>query len=67
MTNQGIINGYAIKDMRLAYNSQTDELAIGVNTYSIAGSAIGNGGPDIAKALADWEESTSPILAGTSR
>lgn len=54
MTNQGIINGYAIKDMRLAYNSQTDELAIGVNTYSIAGSAIGNGGPDIAKALADW-------------
>ncbi|AGA27310.1 hypothetical protein [Singulisphaera acidiphila] len=54
MTAQGIINGYAIKDLRLHYDSKTDVLSVGVNTYSIAGSAIGNGGPDIAKALADY-------------
>ncbi|SIO59586.1 PEP-CTERM protein-sorting domain-containing protein [Singulisphaera sp. GP187] len=54
MTAQNIINGYAIKDMRLQYDKATDTLSVGLNTYSIAGSAIGNGGPDIAKALADY-------------
>jgi hypothetical protein len=54
MTSQGIINGYAIKDIRLQYDSSTDVLSVGVNTYSIAGSAIGTGGADIAKALSDY-------------
>lgn len=44
MTAAGIINGYAIKDMRLDYDSKSDTLYVGLNTYSIAGTAVGNGG-----------------------
>jgi hypothetical protein len=51
MTSQGIINGYAIKDIRLQYDEKTDVLSVGMNSYSIAGSAIGNGGAEMAKAL----------------
>jgi hypothetical protein len=51
MTQKGIINGYAIKDMRLSYDSKTDNLYVGLNTYSIAGTAIGNGGPEIANLI----------------
>jgi len=52
MTQKGIINGYAIKDIRMKYDAQTDNLYVGLNTYSIAGTAIGNGGQDIANLLA---------------
>ncbi|WP_406695364.1 hypothetical protein V5E97_30505 [Singulisphaera sp. Ch08] len=51
MTAQGIINGYALKDMRLSYDYQSDRLYVGLNTYSIAGNAIGNGGADLANRL----------------
>jgi len=51
MTAQGIINGYALKDIRLKYDFDSDTLSVGLNTYSIAGNAIGNGGPDLAKLL----------------
>lgn len=46
MTAEGLINGYAIKDIRLSYNSSTDTLAVGVNFYGIAGNTDGtlNGG-----------------------
>lgn len=44
MTNAGIINGYAVKDARFGYDEKTDTLYVGLNTYSIAGSAVGNGG-----------------------
>jgi hypothetical protein len=40
-TSLGIINGYAIKDIREAYDSKTDTLYIGLNTYGVAGSATG--------------------------
>lgn len=40
-TAAGIINGYAIKDIREAYDSKTDTLYIGLNTYGVAGSATG--------------------------
>lgn len=52
MTAQGIINGYALKDMRMSYDSKSDTLFVGLNTYSVAGSAIGNGGSDIANLFA---------------
>lgn len=52
MTAKGIINGYALKDMRLSYDSQSDRMYVGLNTYSIAGNAIGTGGADIAARLA---------------
>jgi hypothetical protein len=44
MTNQGIINGYAIKDIAFYYDSKADKLYVGLDTYSIAGSAVGSGG-----------------------
>src|SRR5215217_1759975 len=51
MTAKGLVNGYAIKDIRLKYDSSGDVLYVGLNTYSIAGTAIGNGGTDIANLL----------------
>lgn len=44
MTSHGFINGYAIKDIRESYDKATDTLYVGLNTYSIAGSAVGAGG-----------------------
>jgi len=52
MTQKGFINGYAIKDIRMKYDAQSDDLYVGLNTYSIAGSAIGNAGKTIADLLA---------------
>jgi hypothetical protein len=44
MTSQGIINGYAIEDIREYYDKSSDTLYVGLNTYSIAGTAVGTGG-----------------------
>jgi hypothetical protein len=46
MTNEGLVNGYVIKDIRLNYNQTTDTLSVGVNFYGIAGNTDGtpNGG-----------------------
>lgn len=46
MTSAGLINGYAMKDIRLSYNQSTDTLAVAVNFYGIAGNTDGtlNGG-----------------------
>ena len=46
MTDAGLINGYAMKDIRLNYDKSTDTLAVGVNFYGIAGNTDGslNGG-----------------------
>ena len=46
MTQAGLINGYAMKDIRLSYDSKTDTLAVAVNFYGIAGNTDGtaNGG-----------------------
>ncbi len=48
ITQQGWVNGWVIKDMRLDYNKATDTMQVGVNFYSIAGDADGNpaGTPD---------------------
>jgi len=39
-----LINGYAIKDIRTYYDFSTDKLYVGVNAYSIAGTAVGADG-----------------------
>jgi len=64
MTSAGIINGYALKDMRLNYDFASDTLSMGLNTYSIAGSAIGNGGPDMAALLSSRGGVDPPNLGG---
>jgi hypothetical protein len=64
MTAQGLINGWAIKDIRTVYDAKTDTLSVGVNTYSIAGSAIGAGGSDIAQLLASKGGSDPADLGG---
>jgi len=44
MTQQGLINGYVMKDIRLSYDQKSDTLAVGVNFWGIAGNA--DGSPD---------------------
>ena len=39
------ITGWNIQDLRLAYDNQSDTLHVGVNFFSIAGDADGNGDP----------------------
>ncbi|MFO0909448.1 MAG: hypothetical protein U0794_14030 [Isosphaeraceae bacterium] len=57
MNNQGLISGWAIKDLRTAYDPATDTLAVGVNTFmnsqgklAIVGDVDGNGNPGTASA-----------------
>ena len=44
MTDANLINGYAMKDIRLSYDKATDTLAVGVNFYGVAGNT--DGSPD---------------------
>ena len=48
MTKQGWVTGWAMKDMRLAYDKTTDTLQVGINFYGIAGDSDGNGDPGVA-------------------
>jgi hypothetical protein len=45
MLSHGEVTGWAVKDLRLAYDSTTNSMSVGVNTYGIAGDADGNGNP----------------------
>jgi hypothetical protein len=42
MTQAGLVNGYAMKDIRLSYDQKSDTLAVGVNFYGIAGNTDGS-------------------------
>ena len=44
MTDQGLVNGYAMKDIRLSYDKASDTLAVGVNFFGVAGNT--DGSPD---------------------
>lgn len=44
MTDAGLVNGYAMKDIRLSYDKTTDTLAVGVNFFGVAGNT--DGSPD---------------------
>lgn len=43
MTQEGRVNGWVIKDMRVNYDKVADRLYVGVNFFGIAGDADGNG------------------------
>ncbi len=45
MTSAGLVSGWNIKDVALYYNSSTDTMYVGVNTYGVAGNVDGNGTP----------------------
>jgi hypothetical protein len=45
MSQQGATSGWNIKDLRLAYDSHSDTLFVGVNFFGTAGDADGNGDP----------------------
>jgi hypothetical protein len=64
MTNAGFINGYAIKDVRMEYNAKTDTMSVGLNTYSIAGSAVGNGGQAMDNILMNTYHGVDPANIG---
>ena len=42
MTDAGLVNGYAMKDIRLSYDKTSDILAVGVNFYGVAGNTDGS-------------------------
>lgn len=39
------ITGWAVKDLRLSFDSSSQTMSVGVNTYGVAGDADGNGNP----------------------
>jgi hypothetical protein len=43
MDQGGLVSGWNIHDIRLAYNPSTDTMYVGVNTYGIAGDVDGKG------------------------
>lgn len=43
MTDQGKINGWNVKDLRLSYDKATDVMYVGLNTFGVAGDVDGNG------------------------
>ncbi len=45
MTSAGLVSGWNINNIAVAYNSQNDTLYVGVNTFGIAGNVDGNGTP----------------------
>jgi hypothetical protein len=45
MTESGLVSGWNIKDLRLSYDSSSDTMSVGVNTYGVAGNVDGNGTP----------------------
>lgn len=57
----GMITGWNIKDLRLAYDKPTDTMFIGVNFFGIAGDADGDGNPGHASVPGARDE---PSLGG---
>jgi hypothetical protein len=45
MLQNNQVTGWAVKDLRLAYDVHNNTMSVGVNTYGIAGDADGNGNP----------------------
>ncbi len=43
MTDQGKINGWNVKDLRLNYDKATDTMYVGANFFGVAGDVDGNG------------------------
>jgi hypothetical protein len=57
MTQQGLVSGWALKDVRASYDANTDVLSVGVGTFNnaqgqpaIIGDADGSGNPAVASA-----------------
>src|SRR5947209_6798687 len=48
MSASGLVSGWATKDIRLSYDTASDTLSVGFNTWGIAGDADGNGHPGTA-------------------
>jgi hypothetical protein len=59
MTNQGKINGWDVKDVRMYYDKASDTMYVGLNFFGVAGDADGNGvmgtSTDQFKASGGWE------------
>jgi hypothetical protein len=45
MTNSGLVSGWNIHNIAVAYDPKTDNLYVGVNTFGVAGNVDGNGTP----------------------
>jgi hypothetical protein len=57
--------GWSIKDVRLAYDKSSDEMAVGLNFFGIAGDADGNGDPGTVSAAAAAQHALDvPHLGG---
>jgi len=62
----GIVSGWDMVDLRLAYDAAADTLYVGINTFGIAGDADGDGSPGGASAwLVDYGGTDNPGLGST--
>ena len=52
MTDQGLSNGWNMKDLRTSYNAASDTLFVGVNFLGVAGDVDGNGDPGTTSPMA---------------
>jgi hypothetical protein len=64
MTSSGLISGWNIKDVALYYNSSTDTMYVGVNTYGVAGNVDGNGTPGTPDQRLTQQGGTDPANFG---
>jgi hypothetical protein len=64
MTQSGLVSGWNIKDVALYYNSATDTMYVGVNTYGVAGNVDGNGTPGSPDPRLTAEGGTDPANFG---
>jgi hypothetical protein len=45
MVQNNLVTGWAVKDLRMAFDAGSNTLSVGLNTYGVAGDADGNGDP----------------------
>lgn len=67
MTERGWVNGWSVKDIRLAYDEKADVLFVGVNTFGIAGDVDGNGDPGKADPLLTQSGGIDPANFGADK
>ncbi len=65
LTSLGLVNGFAIQDLRTSYNASTDTMYVGVHFFSIAGNPYGTTNPAVIGQFSNGV-SNPPNLGGST-
>ena len=65
LTAAGLVNGFAIQDLRTSYNAASDTMYVGVHFFSIAGNPYGTTNPAVISQFANGV-SAPPNLGGST-